>query len=359
MPLFAQQSPAKRNERRTGRLTPKIDAWTHVFPKPYLDRVLAMPPGPQSQVLELLMSVPALSDMDLRFRAMDGFGDYRQVITPVPNLHLPLVPGNPSLATELVRISNDEMAAIGDKHRDRFRGFAATLPMHDPQEALKELDRVIGLGALGVQIEASVNGEALDAPRHEAFFARMAALGRPIWIHPVRTPLWPDYPGEKTSRYALWQALGWPYETSVCLARLVFAGHLQRHPNLKIIAHHGGAMIPHFSDRLGRQLEFWGQRFDAELGAVVQSLGKPLLDYFRMFYVDTALNGAKHAVACVVEFFGAGHVLFGTDTPFDQEQGQGFIRDTIADIEALGLDETARTQIYRDNATRLLNLPQA
>jgi microsomal dipeptidase-like Zn-dependent dipeptidase len=72
--------------------------------------------------------------------------------------------------------------------------------------------------------------------------------------------------------------------------------------------------------------------------------------------VDTALNGAKHSVASVVEFLGVEHVLFGTDTPFDPEQGRGFIRDTIADISALDVDDSARKQIYEDNAIRVLGI---
>jgi aminocarboxymuconate-semialdehyde decarboxylase len=74
-----------------------------------------------------------------------------------------------------------------------------------------------------------------------------------------------------------------------------------------------------------------------------------------MFYVDTALNGAKHAVECAVEFFGADHVLFGTDTPFDPAEGE-FIRDAINDVKALAIEEAARRGIFSGNAGRLLNL---
>jgi aminocarboxymuconate-semialdehyde decarboxylase len=114
------------------------------------------------------------------------------------------------------------------------------LPMWDADAAVLEIDRaVVGLGAMGVQIEANVNGIALDDPRYESLFGHMAGLVRPIWIHPARTAGWPEYPTEPRSRYTLWQVLGWPYETAVCLARLVFAGHLERYPTLRIVAHHG------------------------------------------------------------------------------------------------------------------------
>lgn len=363
--LSAQQGPAirKRNSAadRSDALSAqaaagaKVDGWSHAIPKAYMDRLTALPPGPHSPVLKILMSVPSLFDMDLRFRTMDRFGNYTQVLTPMPGLHLNLAMGDRKLAGELVRFSNDGLAEFVTKYPDRFKGFAGLLPMYDPDQALIELDRVMKLGALGVQIETSVNGVPLDDPRFEPLFARMADLERPIWIHPVRSPLSPDYASEKASRFAISTALGWPYETSVCLARLVFCGHLERHPKLRIIAHHGGGMIPHFSGRLGHYLETWGPKMDAELGTALQSLKKPLLDYFRMFYVDTALNGAKQAVACVVEFFGPEHVLFGTDTPFDPEEGR-FVQDTIADVESLAAGQSTQRRIFNDNALRVLRI---
>jgi predicted TIM-barrel fold metal-dependent hydrolase len=293
--------------------------------------------------------------MELRFRIMDEFGDYTQVLTPVPGLHLNLALANPTLASEMVRACNDEMSELVRRHPDRFRGFAGLLPLHAPEEALIELDRVIQLGALGVQIETNVNGVPLDDSRFESVFARLSELDRPVWIHPFRSPLMADYPTEKVSRYAMSQALGWPYETAVCLSRLVFAGHLDRYPTLRVVGHHGGGMIPQFSGRLGPYLEIWGPKLDEELGAALKSLSKPLLEYFRMFYVDTAMNGAKHAVACVVEFFGAGHVLFATDTPFDPEPGM-FVRETIADVEALNVNNEECRQILMENALKVLGL---
>ena len=76
-------------------------------------------------------------------------------------------------------------------------------------------------------------------------------------------------------------------------------------------------MIPYFSGCLGRYVEVWGPRIDNELAGALPVLTKPLLEYFRMFHVDTALNGAPHAIDCVLDFFGPDHVLFGTDHPFD------------------------------------------
>ena len=117
---------------------------------------------------------------------------------------------------------------------------------------------------------------------------------------------------------------------------------MERHPNLKVIAHHGAGMVPHFSARLGMVP---GYR------QVKDTLPRPPLDYFRRFYADTALFGARHAVRCVLDFFGAGHVLFGTDTPLGPQDA---VERTIADIDACGLSEADRAQVYSSNALRLL-----
>ena len=334
----------------------KIDAWSHILPKPYLDRLDAITSGPGVGMLRRLAANHCLSDLEVRWRVMDRFPDYVQILTPVPSENLTVALGNSALAQDLVPRANDAMAELVVKFPDRFAGFAAMLPMRAPDQALIELDRAITqLGALGVQIETNINGVPLDDPRYEAFFARMAMLDRLIWVHPARTSAWPDYPTEATSKYALWQVFGWPYETTICLSRLVFSGHLERYPTLRILAHHGGGMIAHFAGRIGPFLQ-QVPRLDESLGVALESLGKPPIEYYKMFYVDTALFGAKHAVDCVVDFFGVDHVLFGTDTPFDPEQGPGFIRDTIADIDALALNEAERQRIYEGNARRLLSV---
>jgi Amidohydrolase len=168
-----------------------------------------------------------------------------------------------------------------------------------------------------------------------------------IWLHPTRSPIWPDYPTETESRYGIWWSLGWPYETAVAMTRLVFSGHMQRYPRLKVITHHAGAMIPHFSGRLDTiQTEDQREAFEAHFE-------RPVLDYYRRFYADTAMFGAPHAIRCAVEFFGPGQVLFGTDMPLG---GPAVIEDTIADLRALDLGADAEDAVFAGNARRVLGL---
>jgi aminocarboxymuconate-semialdehyde decarboxylase len=253
------------------------------------------------------------------------------------------------------------MAEVVAKHPDRFPGFVASLPMNNPEAALREIDRALDqLGATGVQMFTNVAGRPLDAPDYRPLFDAMAARDLPIWLHPARPAAVADYPGEPRSKYDLWWAFGWPYETSLAMGRLVFSGLFDRHPDIKIITHHMGAMIPFCAGRVGGGLDQLGTRSDDadDLSALGRLQHRPI-DYFRMFYGDTALFGAWHAMESGLAFFGADRILFGTDMPFDPEKGPGFIRDTIAAMEKMRATDEERAKIYAGNARRMLRLRPA
>jgi aminocarboxymuconate-semialdehyde decarboxylase len=290
---------------------------------------------------------PALTGLDARWRVMDHFGDYRQVLTlAVPPLE---ELGGPAAALDLARAANDELAELVRAHPDRFAGFSAALPMNDIEAAAGELDRAIAqLGALGIQLHTNVGGAPLDERRFAPVFDTVTRLDGAVWIHPTRSAAWPDYPVESRSKYGIWWSLGWPYETSVCMARLVYSGCFDTYPGLRVITHHAGAMVPHFAGRLASPLE------DPDRAAIMAGLDGEPLDYFRRFYADTAMFGATHAVRCAVEFFGPSHVLFGTDMPLG---GPTVVGDTIADIEALGLPGADADAIFAGNAGRVLRIP--
>ena len=334
----------------------KIDAFPHILPKRYYDKVLAATSGPASNMQMRVSGIPCLYDLDERFRVMDRFPEYVQILTlaspPVEAL------GEPAAARDLARLANEEMAELVHRYPDRFYGFAASLAMNDPEAAVAEAERAIGqLGALGVQIFTNVNGLPLDDRRFEPLFATLSRLDRPIWVHPARTSMVPDYPGEDGSKFELWWAFGWPYETAIFMSRLIFSGHLDRYPNLRILTHHGGGMVPYFAGRIGAGLDQLGARTpDEDLTVVRRALKKRPLEYYRMFYGDTALFGAAHAIQCAIEFFGVDHMLFGSDMPFDPEKGPQFIRETIANLEALELSADERRRIYEDNARRVLGV---
>jgi aminocarboxymuconate-semialdehyde decarboxylase len=333
----------------------KIDVFPHILPRKYFDRMVATaPPGMALQ--KRMSGIPVLVDLDLRLRIMDRYEGYVQVLT-LANPPIEVVAA-PAAAPDLARLANDEMAAIVARHPDRFPGFVASLPMNNPEAAVEEIDRAIdALGATGVQIFTNVNGRPLDLPEYRPVLDRMAQHDLPIWMHPTRLATVADYAGEPRSKYDLWWAFGWPYETSIAMGRLVFSGIFDRHPGLKIITHHLGAMIPFCAGRIGGGLDQLGTRSDDpdDLAALGRLQKRPI-DYFRMFYNDTALFGAWHAMESGLAFFGADHVLFGTDMPFDPEKGPGFIRDTIAAMERMRASPEDKQRIYEGNARRMLRL---
>jgi len=329
----------------------KIDAFAHILPPAYARRLesLTASGGVSDRILGYqpwIHEDAALTDLDARWRAVEPFGDYVQVLTlAVPPLE---ELGGPAVARDLARAVNDELAELVSRFPDRFAGFAAALPMNDVDAAADELRRAMReLGALGAQIHTNVSGAPLDDSQFEPIFDTITRHDGTLWIHPTRSAVWSDYPAESRSKYGIWWALGWPYETSVAMARLVYSGCLDRHPGLRVITHHAGAMVPHFAGRLASPLE------DPDRAAIMAGLTAEPLDYFRRFYADTAMFGNTHAVRCAVEFFGTDHVLFGTDMPLG---GPTVVGDTIADIEALGLPEADLAAIFAGNARRVLRI---
>ncbi len=334
----------------------KLDIFNHIFPKRYYDKMLEVVPDGRD-MNKRVRAIPSIVDLDDRFRIMDKFPDYAQVIClpqpPVESL------GGPAVASELAKIGNDGMAELVAKYPDRFPGFIAGLAMNHPENMLREAERAVTqLGAVGVQVFSNVNGAPLTAPQTLPLFDLMAKLDLPIWIHPARGADYPDYKTEKKSHYEIWWTFGWPYETSVAMAHIVFEGLFDKHPNLKIITHHMGAMIPYFEGRVGPGWDQLGTRTsDVDYTALLRKLKKRPLDYFKMFYADTAVFGSVPATLCGLSFFGADRVLFASDAPFDPEKGSAYIRWTIDILDKLDISAADRAAIYEGNARRLLKLP--
>jgi len=140
------------------------------------------------------------------------------------------------------------------------------------------------------------------------------------------------------------------------MARLVFAGLFDVYPHLKIITHHMGGMVPYFEGRVGYGWDQLGTRSsDVDYKSLLADLARRPIDYFRLFYADTALFGAAAGTRCGLSFFGADRVLFASDTPFEPEPGL-YIRETIDVIDRLEISNDARARIYSGNAAGLLKI---
>jgi predicted TIM-barrel fold metal-dependent hydrolase len=298
---------------------------------------------------------PALTDLDVRFRVMDRYPDVMQLLT-IAGPNVESVTG-PRDSVELARIANDELAELVDGHPERFVGAAACLPMNDMDGVLREAERAIQeLGFLGVEVFTDIDGKPLDRPEFHPLYEMMVEHDLPILLHPRHTSTTPDYDGEETSKFLIYTNFAWPYETSKAMARLAFGGVLKRFPTLKFITHHAGGLIPYFAKRVELSWDFNEKRMGyAHDGA---QLTKPPIDYYRMFYCDTAIQGNTPALMCAYDFFGAEHMLFATDSPYDSQFGELLYRETISAVEAMPIPEEDRRKIFHGNARRLFRIEE-
>jgi len=343
----------------------KIDVFPHLVPKKYKEAFLKkLIPGVNPSGLDSNAALErggtdfaskvsartslSITDLDVRFRLMDRFPDVLQVL----NVGLPPLEDRyvtPKNAVELAQIANDELAELVARYPDRFIAAIATLPMNDIDAAMKETDRAIKeLGFRGIQIFSSINGESLDTPKFKPLFAQMSEYDLPIWIHPCDPPFanfLKDLPRplakmlDDRSNDTPMGGFVWPFETSLAMMKLRFSGIFKDYPDIKFIIHHCGAMIPFFRGR-------------------PESRYPGSLKYLRKFYGDTAVYGNTTALMCGYDFFGADHMLFGTDMPLGGGGfGPGRTFETIRAIERMDIPETDKDKIFYDNARQLLRLP--
>jgi predicted TIM-barrel fold metal-dependent hydrolase len=159
------------------------------------------------------------------------------------------------------------------------------------------------------------------------------------------------------SKFGVWQVLGWPHDSTVAMARMVFSGLFDKFPNLQVLTHHLGGTAPYLEGRLGPLWDQLGSRTpDEDYESLLKSMKKRPVDYFRMFYGDTVVGGADAALQCGLSFFGADHVLFASDCPFDPEGGPMFIRENMRAVNALAIPERDKTKIFSENAIRMFRL---
>jgi uncharacterized protein len=289
---------------------------------------------------------PLILDVERRLRIMERFENYAQVLT-IGGFHAYTHTDN---AVDIAQLTNDSIAELVAKYPEWFATGVASLPLKDMDASLKETDRAIQqLRLRGIELWAHRDREPLDSPYYFPLYEKMSQYNLPIWIHPMRKAD-PDYSCEKESKYHIWAIFGWPYDTTVAMARMVFSGVFEKFPNLKIITHHCGAMVPYFASRivcLRDQMDDYNE-----------NLKKPILEYFRKFYADTALEGGKAALECAYDFFGADHILFGTDFPQDKRLGVTSVSNAIEAINKMDISAEDRKKIFEDNARGLLQLPE-
>jgi uncharacterized protein len=331
-----------------------IDAFNHFFPKRFFAGLLETPAAAKDMG-KRVRGIPALFDLNERLRVVDRFDNYSQVLS----LGMPAIDRlwGADQAPEWARIGNDGLAELVARYPERFPGYAASLPMNNSAAAVKEAERALASGANAIQLHTNVDGAPLDQDQFLPIYEVIEKSGKPILLHPIRTREMADYRNEKVSKYEINSVIGWPFETGAALARLVFSGIIDRYPNLKIITHHLGGIIPYFEGRVAHSWDQLGVRTsDEDYSLILKRLKKRPYDYFKAFYGDTALAGARAPTICGISFFTPDRVLFASDCPFDPEKGEGYIRATIAVMKSLELAPEDMEKICHGNAERMFGL---
>jgi aminocarboxymuconate-semialdehyde decarboxylase len=331
----------------------RIDAYTHFIPKRFFDEILTT--GDHRDIGKRVREIPSIHDLDVRLKVIDSFPDYAQIISyPQPPFeHM----GGPDKANQYARIVNDGFAELCAQRPDHFPGFVAQVSLAAPDAGVREAERAIkDLGALGVQIYTNVGGKPLDRPEFEPFFAAMNRLDKPVWLHPARGANHPDYLDEKKSLYEIWWTFGWSYETAAAMARLVFSKTIDKYPNLKIIVHHFGGIVPMLEGRIGPGWDQLGARTsDEDYVTLRKGMKKRPLDYFKQdFYADTAVFTSRPATVIGLEFYPLEKIVFASDCPFDPEKGTMYIRETLKILDTLDMPQENRDKIYFKNLEALV-----
>ncbi len=344
---------AARKRTRPGReLRPKsitIDIHSHVavpqaaaLVKPHLDPAtlpLTHFSAPETQAVNAKQEADLggrITGYDKRLAELDAMGIDFQLIMPPPHQCYYTVPLE--LAVKATRMVNDAMAEFVAGHPKRFAALGS-VPMTDAREAVSELERGMRtLGLKGVQILTNVAGKELSDPQFAPFWKKAEELGALVLIHPNGFTH-----AERLRRFYFNNVIGNPLDTAIALHYLIFDGVLERHPNLKLIAVHGGGYLGAYSGRIDH---VWGARSDGH-----GSLPHPPTTYLKRIYVDTVVF-TPHQLAALVDLFGADHVLMGTDYPFDMAD-----YDPIEHIASTpGLDDITKAALAGGNAKRLLGL---
>lgn len=343
-PTAARPAPAEK--RRLSTTT--VDIHAHVlvpeameYMAPHVDpKRIAMVQHSNAETRAINMQqdrdrTVAMTDFDDRMAVLDAMGIDMQLVAPPPPqcyYQSPL-----EHAVKASRMVNEGIAGFAAKRPDRLAGLG-TVPLTDGEEAASELAYVMGdLGMKGVMVLTNVDGAELSDPRFEPFWKKAEETGALVMIHPNGFT-----GGERFSDYYFSNVIGNPLETATALHHLIFSGTLERMPDLKILAVHGGGFLPSYSGRIDHA---WGARKDCHAG-----LPKPPTEYLRKIYFDTVVF-TPHQLEYLVKLYGADHVMLGTDYPYDMAD-----YDPVEHVASSGLTDDEKAQVGGLTAKALLGL---
>ncbi|MFC2007719.1 amidohydrolase family protein [Chloroflexota bacterium] len=246
-----------------------------------------------------------------------------------------------------VQASNDFLAQFCQKHPDRFSGFVG-VPLFDVNLAIDELKRATkAQGMVGVVLSSHLGRLMLDSQQLMPFYEEVNKMGLTILIHPS-LPIGFDEIEEYQQFSNLYKFIGYLFDSTMAVTRMVYRGIFEKYENINLIASHLGGILPFVCHSIDIM---WEQNvIDGE-----ETPPKPPSEYFRRFYADTARPLKAATLQCAIALYGEEHILFGSDMPNWVEEFNAPER-IISTIEALDLPVIMKENIFYENARRLFNL---
>jgi aminocarboxymuconate-semialdehyde decarboxylase len=324
----------------------KFDLHTHFYTEEFFQTVRDLPSefsfdkSPSGQTIityrgaRFFGVTPAMTDVAKRIEDMDRAGiDVEVVSLSTPNVFFADAKNQPAVA----RMINDSYAELIATHPTRFKGFAS-IPMDAPDAALTELQRALDeLKLNGVILLSNIGGKPLTSPEYRPFFAEANRMKLCIFLHPM-LPAQSDAFRE----YVLGPIIGFPFDTSLAVARMCYDGMLAEFPDIRWIIGHLGGAIPYLMERMDN-----GWRDFPECRAKIDQLPS---FYLKRLYYDT-VSFSPHTLMMVRNMVGADHMVMGSDYP----HLLGSIDRAVSSIEGLDIREEERDAIFSGTALNILN----
>lgn len=333
-----------------------IDAHSHMTTKAYLKRLgeFSDPEiiGALAGQQKLCNAYPQFYDVEARLRDLDNYQIKSQVITQNPRID----PNNFRLIDEeLIELSRDSNDCVAECQNDsigRLYGLGtAPLSLSDSSAQLEEMRRAMhDLGLRGFLVLSNIRGVPIDKFRD--FWKNADSLSAPVYVHPANPPR-----GQTRSyedEFDLVVTFAWPFETALILSRLIFTGVAKDHPNVKIVSHHLGGNVTFLEGRINEVYSEPSRPIQKERITSEATL-RPLIDYYKRFYYDTAI-GSTAAVRCGYDIFGAERMIFATDYPYGMDGGKFRLATYPEMVSKAGMSKNELEQIFEGNVTRLLRL---
>ncbi|WP_405895613.1 amidohydrolase [Streptomyces sp. NBC_00104] len=326
---------------------PTVDVHAHVLIPEVEEAVAGLPGLAEARALEARRNGPAslavsgpmvrallprATDVAVRLAAMDAQGVDVQLVSPSPSHYHYWA--DEETAEKVYRLAGEATAAHCAQAPDRLRGLGL-VPLQHPQQAVRALEHALEQGLLGVEISSHAPGRELSDPAYEPFWARAAATGALLFLHPFGCTL-----DERLDRWYLSNVVGQPTENAVALSHLIFSGVLDRHPGLRIIAAHGGGYLP---THIGRSDHAWRTRSDAGAGCA-----HPPSSYLKRIHFDSLVHDPD-VLRELIRVAGADRVLLGSDFPFDMGT-----EDPVGALRAARLTDPDFHAVRGANAAALL-----